>query len=103
MEGKHPGVVLMVKFKSGLTYEEAEKRYKERLPEFQALPGLIQKYYLHNPETGEWAGMYLWDSQESLEAYLASELRGTIAETYEVVGEPRVDRMAVVDVLRPER
>jgi len=49
-----------------------DRRYKERMPQFRELPGLVQKYYSYDEATGEWAGIYLWDSEESLAAYLES-------------------------------
>jgi len=102
MEGStHPGILLMVRFKSSLDPAELERRYKERLPEFQALPGLLQKYYLHDPSTDEWGGLYLWDSQESLDEYLASDLRKSIPEVYQIVGAPRIDTITVIEPLRP--
>ncbi|MGD8413788.1 MAG: YdhR family protein [Candidatus Latescibacterota bacterium] len=98
---KHPQVLLIVRFKSSLTAQEPGRRYKERSPQYQASPGLIQKYYVHDASTEEWGGLYLWDSQKSLDEFMASELRETIAETYEFVGSPRIETPAVVDVLRP--
>jgi len=95
-----PAILLIVRFKSALTTEELEKRYKERLPEFRALPGLVQKYYLYDPSSEEWGGLYLWDSQSSLDQYLASDLRNSIPEVYQIVGEPRVEMVPIIDVLR---
>jgi hypothetical protein len=96
-----PGVLWLVRFKSSLAPDEVERRYKERLPEYRAVPGLLQKYYLHDSSSGEWGGLYLWDSQESLDAYLASDLRRSIAETYQLVGTPRAEVVSVIDTLRP--
>ncbi len=98
----HPGVVLVVKFGSSLPFDEVKKRYEARMPEFRALPGLLQKYYVHERSTGDVAGIYLWDSQESLDAYLASDLRKSIPAAYEVEGVPRAEAMEVVDILREE-
>jgi len=86
--------------KSALSREEFERRYKELLPQFQKLRGLIQKYYSYDASTGDWAGIYLWDSEESLEEYLASDLRKSIASAYELTGPPRLQRLEIVDVLR---
>ena len=48
----------------------------------------------------EWAGIYLWDGEESLAAYLASDLRKTIPTAYELTDPPRVERYPIVDMLR---
>jgi heme-degrading monooxygenase HmoA len=101
--GTHTGVLLTVRFKSSLAPDELEKRYKERLPDFRALPGLLQKYYLHDPSSNEWGGFYFWDSQESLDEYMESDLRKSIPEVYQIVGTPRIEKTNVIDILRPER
>jgi hypothetical protein len=99
---KHPGVLLIVRFKTSLAPEELERRYKARLPEFRELPGLLQKYYLYDPSSEEWGGLYLWDSQSSLDEYMASDLRKSIPETYQIVGAPRIETSTVIDILRSE-
>ena len=71
-----------------------------RIDEFRALEGLQQKYYLVEPATQEYAGLYLWRSKEDFEAYRDSELRATIARAYQTEGEPRIE---VFSVLRPLR
>jgi len=96
----HPGVLLFVRFKSSLPYEEVERRYKERLPQFQALPGLLQKYYVYDPVSNEWGGVYFWDSQESLEEYMAGGLRKSIPEAYQIEGTPRIETVSVIETLR---
>jgi hypothetical protein len=63
----------------------------------------LQKYYFHDSGADEWGGIYLWDSQASLDAFLASDLRKTIPEAYEFAEPPRIDVAPVVDALRPER
>lgn len=96
-----PRVMLIVRdLKSELSREEFERRYKERLPLFRDVTGLIQKYYSYDESTGKWAGIYLWDSEESLAGYLESDLRKSIAAAYELVEPPRVERFPIVDVLR---
>jgi hypothetical protein len=70
------------------------------MPQFRDVPGLLQKYYAYDPSTEEWAGIYLWDSEESAAAYLESDLRKTIPSAYELTQPPRVDRFPIVDVLR---
>lgn len=102
MPNTRPTVMLIVRgLKSNLPREELERRYKERLPRFREVPGLVQKYYAYDDATKEWAGIYLWDSEESLAAYLESDLKKTIPAAYELTGPPKVERFPIVDVLRP--
>jgi hypothetical protein len=96
----HPQLVLLVKFKSVLPIDEIRAIAERRSDQFRALTGLQQKYYLHNPETGEIAGLYLWESAEALDAYRQSELRATIAKEYKAEGEPRVEVFSILATLR---
>jgi hypothetical protein len=75
---------------------------EERAPEFRALKGLRQKYYLQDAKTGEYAGLYLWDSPEALDAYRESELRASIAEAYQAEGAPKIEVYRVMEALRTE-
>lgn len=103
MTPSQPSIMLVVRgLKSKLPREELEQRYKERMPEFRAFPGLVQKYYAYDESDGSWAGIYLWESEESLGAYLESDLRKSIAAAYELVEPPRIERYPIVDVLRTE-
>lgn len=93
-------VLLVVKFKTSLTIEEVLARSEQRMPEFRALSGLLQKYYCREEKTGEVAGVYLWDSQASLERFLGSELRKTIPAAYAIEGPPRIEVLQVAATLR---
>ncbi len=94
-------VIMLARFKSRLPMEEITTVMKERMPEFRALDGLEQKYYLHDPESGEVAGLYLWRSEEALGEFAQSELRASIAEAYEAEAPPRVEIYRVLEPLRP--
>lgn len=72
----------------------------ERMPEFRAIEGLQQKYYLEDAESGEYAGLYLWRSPGDLAEFNESELRASIAEAYGVEGEPRIEVYSVLTPLR---
>lgn len=95
-----PAVVLLVKFRSPLSLEEVEDVMNERIDQFRALDGLTQKYYLQDTASGEYAGLYLWDSPEALADFRNSELRRTIAQAYQAEGEPRVEVFRIFEVLR---
>jgi heme-degrading monooxygenase HmoA len=97
-----PKIILLVRFKSPLPFEEVRKVVEKRAPEFRALEGLQQKYYLQDTESGEYAGLYLWNSPEALAEYRESELRKSIAEAYRSEGEPRIEVYRVVKTLRED-
>ena len=96
----HPSLILLVKFKTSLNLEEVKKVVESRAGEFRALKGLQQKYYLQEPGTQEYAGLYLWESKEDFMAYRDSELRATIAKAYQTEGEPRIEVFTVIKPLR---
>ena len=93
-------IIQVVRLKSSLSEEELLKVAHERAPQFRALPGLIQKYYVRQQGEGEFAGVYLWDSMESASQFRASDLAKSIAAAYEVVEPPVIE---VLDVLFPLR
>ena len=101
MAEAQPAVMVVVRgLKSRLSHDELERRYKERMPQFRDVPGLLQKYYSYDSSTEEWAGIYLWDSEESAAAYLESDLRKSIPSAYELTEPPRIERFPIVEVLR---
>lgn len=97
-----PTLILLVRFRSPLSIEEVTQIAEERVPEFQALAGLQQKYYLRDAATGEYAGLYLWRSADDFSAYRDSELRASIAKAYQVESEPRIEVYQVMRTLREE-
>lgn len=49
---------------------------------FRGLPGLLSKHYLHEPASGLFGGMYVWESREAAEAFYTPEWRAAIARAY---------------------
>ena len=98
----HPEVVLLVRFKTSLSPEEVSRVAEERSPEFKALEGLQQKYYLQDVVSGEYAGLYFWKSTEALTEYRDSDLRTSISKAYQVHGEPRVEIYRIAKTLRED-
>lgn len=94
--------MLLVKFASALPHEAVLQLMDERLDRFRAVPGLVQKYYAREPSTGEYVGVYLFESEESLQKYRESELAASIAATYQVVGTSRREVLELLFPLRPE-
>jgi hypothetical protein len=86
--------------KSKLEHDEIVKIMNERAPDFRALEGLEQKYYIHNPETGEYGGFYVWRSLDDVVRYRESELAASIAAAYQGVAAPDVTVYQIVMPLR---
>ncbi len=95
-------VILFVRVKTGLDIEELERRLLERRPRFLEVPGLVQKIYGRDRETGDVCGIYFFESEAALEAYRESELAKTIASAYEAT-EVRREAYDLLYPLRPDR
>lgn len=88
--------VLLVKFHSGLPDAEVLRNLEERLPLFRAIPGLIQKYYAREASTGDYVGIYLFESEAALLDYRASELARSIPPVYQIEGTPRIELLELL-------
>jgi heme-degrading monooxygenase HmoA len=93
-------IIQIVKFKTTLSEEEVMAIARERAPEFQALPGLLQKYYIKSDQPDQYGGIYVWDSMESLKSYRESDLAASIPEAYKVQGQPVLEIYDTVFLLR---
>ena len=96
----HPAIALLVRVRSSQEQDEVLRVMERRAPDFRALKGLRQKYYLQDAESGEFAGLYLWDSPEAMAEYRDSELRASIAASYCAEGEIKVEVYRVLMSLR---
>ncbi len=96
-------IIRFVKFKSALSDSEVLKLYEQRASQYRKLPGLLQKYYIKDKQTGEHGAVYLWDSMRSMQEFEQSELSRSIPEAYKIVGQPRIEILDLVYTLRPEK
>ena len=92
--------IQIIRLKSNLPEEELIKRAKERESSFKALPGLQQKYYVRLEEKGQYAGIYVWDSKESMLSFRQTELAASIPEAYEIIEPPKVESLDMLFKLR---
>jgi len=93
---------LIVKFKSQLSMEELLRISEERIDRYRALDGLLQKYYLEYQEKNHYGAVYIWESEEDIKAFRASDLYRTIPEAYQLEGDPEITMAEVAMTLRPE-
>jgi heme-degrading monooxygenase HmoA len=84
-------IIQFVRFQSALTYDEVLAVARERLPDFQALPGLVQKYYVRLNAPDSYGGIYVWESGEALADYRKSALFASIPKAYGIKGQPQVE------------
>jgi len=91
-------VIHIVRFRSALSDERIAELFHVRAPEYLAIPGLLQKYYLRF-RSGEYGGVYVWDSAASMQRFMGGELARSICDVYRVE-EPVRDIADVVLALR---
>jgi hypothetical protein len=83
-------IVSIVRFRSGLTDEEVQDLYQARADRYQQVPGLVEKLYLRY-RSGEHGAVYVWESEQALEEFRASELGRSIGTAYQVEGGPQTE------------
>jgi hypothetical protein len=89
--------VLFILYKSALPTEKVLDLFEERSNKYREVTGLLQKLYVHDEETGQVGGIYIFDSKKSLEAFRDSDLAGSISDAYRFTESPtkRVFRVAM--------
>jgi hypothetical protein len=79
---KNAKAVLLVKFSSTLSPEDLQKTCLEDLEDFRNVPGLLQKYYLGEENTGAISGFYIFESENARSAFWNSKLAKSIPARY---------------------
>ena len=93
-------ILQIIKLKSNLPEQELLIKAKEREFQFIDIPGLLQKYYVKTGQSGQYGGIYIWESQKSLNAYRESDLAKSIPEAYEIIEAPSIEIMDILFQLR---
>lgn len=93
-------IIQIVKFQSNLSLEEVQQKARARATDFRGVPGLLQKYYVRSLGSDKYAGVYIWDSTESMTAYRDSKLAASIPKAYQVLGPPEIELYEVAFTLR---
>ena len=88
-------VVHFVRITTRLAHEEVRQIVEKRAPRFRQVPGLLQKYYGYEPSSEAFCGCYIFDSEESRQAFAQSELARTIPAAYQAE-EVRVETYEVL-------
>lgn len=93
--------ILFVRVSSDLDLEEAHRRVLQRKPDFLDIPGLLQKVYGRDPQTGDWCGIYFFESHAALADFRDSPLAKSIASAYQATSV-RPEAFELQFSLRPE-
>jgi hypothetical protein len=93
-------IVQFIHFETSLSEKELLAVAEERLPQFRAIPSLVQKYYLKLDKPNHYGGFYIWDSPEATAKYRDSDLAKSIPSAYKIVGAPDIRAYEVVFPLR---
>jgi hypothetical protein len=88
-------VIHFVQITTHLAHDKVRRIMEERAPRFREVPGLVQKYYGYEPSSGAFCGCYVFDSEESRQAFRQSELARTIPAAYQAE-EVRVEAYEVL-------
>jgi len=95
-------IVQFVQFETSLSEEEVMAVAKERLPQFRAIPSLVQKYYVKLDKPNHYGGFYIWESAEALAEFRDGDLAKSIPAAYKIVGAPTVSIYELAFPLRAE-
>ncbi|MBD3664045.1 YdhR family protein [Sulfitobacter aestuariivivens] len=93
-------VIQFVRFESTLPRESVLAAANERRPQFEAMPGLVQKYYLEFDEPNTYGGIYIWESKAAMAAFRETDLFKGIPAAYGIASQPRVDIIPILFPLR---
>lgn len=93
-------ILQFVKLRTDLSEQHLLEIALDRKPQFEEIPGLLQKYYVKIDNAGRYGGIYIWDNKESMLAFLDTELAKTIPQAYKVVEAPEIELLDILFQLR---
>jgi len=90
------GRILQVNFKFSVSRAEYEQAANSLAPQFAEVAGLRWKVWIMNEAESEAGGVYYFDDEFSLKAYLAGSLAATI-KNHPALSEMSVKQFEVMD------
>ena len=76
--------VVFITYESDLSVEAIDELFRERAQRYREMDGLLQKFYLHDEESGRVGGIYLFDSPESRDALFEADVHASLRDAYAV-------------------
>ena len=84
--------LLLLLFTSGLSEEKVGKVIDDRAEQYRSVNGLILKFYLHDTQSHDIGGVFIFDSKENLQSFVDSELAKSTGKAYQF-NEPSMCRV----------
>lgn len=74
--------IVRIKLPRSIGRDQLVKAYEASVPKYQAVPGLIRKYYLLSEDGTTGGGVYLFESREAAEKLYDGAWRASIKERF---------------------
>jgi quinol monooxygenase YgiN len=74
----------------GLTHAEYERFCQDAVPAIAAVPGVLGKLFLADPDSSRCAGIYTFTDRDAAEAYLRGELFQTAVAANPAIANMRI-------------
>ena len=74
--------IVRIKLPSSIKRDQLAKAYEATVPKYQAVPGLIRKYYLLSEDGTTGGGVYLFESREAADKLYDDAFRAAIKERF---------------------
>lgn len=87
-------IVFKVAFKKKGGEQQQKQKFEEVISIYKQVPGLKRKYFMVDPKAGESVGIYVFENQEAMEAYLKSDVWRNVVLA-NAVGKPKIETYTV--------
>ena len=77
---KPVAIIVVIQTPSGITRPMLEGGFKQALPVYEKIPGLLRKFFIANENS--FGGMYLWKDRASADAWYTAAWRAKAKATY---------------------
>lgn len=91
---------MILLFETGLKIDDLIKISNERFEKFLHVKGLLQKFYISDPNSNQVGGVYVFDSKENLVKFRESELSKSTSAAYKFLESSDVRFFNVSRTLR---
>jgi hypothetical protein len=88
-----------IQIPAGLSTEQIIKGFREAVPTYQKVPGLLRKYFATS-EQGTFGGIYLWKDEASANAWFNKAWMERVRNTY---GQPAKIEWFETPILTPSK